>query len=240
MIDSVLERLLGFLRQIQIAAHIGILKAQLADLTVLDLVAVLTDQGDLGLDLRLTDGTGLIRLIDREYAYREAAFGRRVDIDQLHIGIIKVVRRFTADYQHAQEGTGGIAEHANIRRRQEGDADALFKEIGLQREGVLDGRVTDDKELGALDAEQLQNKDDGGDKVHRREQRNTLLAGEGILTAYADRFDRAAEVAVFVQHALGIACRTGGVDRVCRVMQIGLFVSRQRITFHDIVPIVGI
>ena len=239
VINAVLERLFGFLGQVDIAAHEGIFKAQLADLAVLGDVAFLVKEGDLGFDLGLADRAGVVGLVDLENADRESAFGSGVDVDQIDVLVVDVVRRLTADKEHAQEGTGGVAEHAHVGGGEEGDGDALLKEEALERHRVLDGGVADDEHFAAVNTQRLEDNDDRSDKVQRRQQGDSVLVGEGNLAVDADGVDRSLEVAVLVQHALGVAGGTGGVDRIRRVVVVGLLVTGERLGVHDFFPVAG-
>ena len=240
MVYTVHKRLCGFLGKVDIAAHIGILKAELSDLAVLRLIPLLGQQGNFGFHLGFADRTGLILPVDFEYAHRETAFGRGVNIDQLKVLVVNVIGGLAADKQHPQEGSRLVAEHTHIGRGQKGDGDPLFHEEHLQRHRVLDGGVADNKHLAAANAEQLQDHDNGSDKVHGREQRHPVLAVEGILSVETDGLDRPAEIAVLVQHTLGIARGSRGVNSVGGVVVVCHGVTALRLCRHQLVPAGGV
>ena len=100
MIQAVTKGFCRLFGQVDIAADIGILKAELADLVVECLFPVLGDQRDVQIQLGLTDGTDLIGFIDLEHADRKAALGGGVDIDQVEVLVVQVVRRLAADKEH--------------------------------------------------------------------------------------------------------------------------------------------
>ena len=131
MVNSVLERLFGFLGKVHIAAYIRVFKAELTDFTVSSFVAFLVNEGDRAFDFGLADRTGLVGLVNLEYAYGKAALGRRVNVNQLNVLVVNVVSRLAAHKEHTQERTRCVAEHTHIRRRKEGNADALFNKEQL-------------------------------------------------------------------------------------------------------------
>ena len=139
MVNAVDKCFLRLFRQIDIAADIGVYKAELAGFALCDLVSVLSDQHDLRLHLRLADGTGFIGLVNLEEADRKAALTAGIDVDEIQVLVIQVVRRLTADKQHPQEGSRIVAELAHIGRGQERDGDPLGQEELGKGRRVLDG-----------------------------------------------------------------------------------------------------
>ena len=240
MINAVYKRLLGFLGKVDIAADEGIFKAELADFTVLGFCAVLGDQGDFSFNLGLADRTGLVFPVDLEHAYRESALGRGVNIDKIEVFVIEIVRGLAADKEHSEERACLVAEHADIGRSQEGDRDALLDKEHLKRHRVFDRGVAYNEHLAAADTENLEDNDYGRDKVHRREECESVLAVEGVLSVKTDGFDRSAEVAVLVQNALGVACSTRGINRVGGIVVVGNGVTCLRLCSHQLVPALGV
>ena len=225
VVDAVYEGLRRLLGEIDVTAHIGIRKAELAGLAVGDLFSVLADERDLRLHLGLADGAGLVGLVDLEKAHGKAALAACVDVDEVEVFVIEVVGGLAAHEQHAQEGAGVIADLAHIGRGQECDGDALGEEELRQRRRVFNGRIGHDIVLAAVDIQSREDDDDGGDEVHRGQGRKSVLLGEGYHAVDADGVDGALEIAVFVQHALGVSCRAGGIDRVGRVMLVRVLVA---------------
>ena len=237
MINAVLEGFFGLFGQIDITAHIGVFKAKLADLTFGRLFPFLIDQDYITFDLGLTDRAGLIRLVDFENTYRESALGRGVNIDKVKVFVVYVVCGLTSDKQHPQKRTCLVAEHTDIRGRQEGDRYAFFNKEHLERHRVFDGGVADDKNLSAANTERLQNNDYRGDKVHRSKQGYPVLAVKGSLSVDLDRFDRSVKVAVLMEYALGITGRARGINCVCRVVVVRGDISALGLDCHNIFPV---
>ena len=232
MINAVDKGFFGFFRQVDVTAHIGILEAQLAGLAFSHLAAFLADEIELGFYLRLTDRTGLIGTVDREHADGKAAFACGIDVDKLKILVVN-------DEEHPEERTCLIAQLTDVGGRQEGDGDTLGEEEFRKRDGIFDGGVGDDKGLAAGYAQRLQNNDDRSDEVQRRKQRKAVGAVKGGDAVDLDGFDGAVQVAVFVQHALGVACGTRGVDRVGGVVLIRRFKAGKRLGTHDLIPVLS-
>ena len=114
MVNSVLERLFGFLGKVHIAANIGVFKAELTDFALSGFVAFLVNQGNRTFDFGLTDRTGLVGLVNLEYANGETALGSRVNINQIKVLVVNVVCRLTAHKEHTQKRSCCVAEHTYI------------------------------------------------------------------------------------------------------------------------------
>ena len=139
MVDAVHKSFCRLFRKVDIAADIGVDEAELTGLALRDFLSVLAEKRDLRLHLRLSDGAGLIGPVDLEEADRKAALAAGIDVDEIQILVVQVVRRFAADKQHPQEGSRVVAELAHIGRGQEGDGDPLGQEELGQRGRILDG-----------------------------------------------------------------------------------------------------
>ena len=220
VIDAVRKRLLRLFRKINIASDIGVYEAKLAGLSLRDLSSVLTEQHDLRLHLRLSDGAGLIGLVNLEEAHRKTALAAGIDVDEVQILVVKVIRRLAAHKQHPQERTGVVAELAHIGRRQESDGDPFGQEELGQCGRILDGRITDDIVFAAVDIQCRQNHDHRRDKVHRGKRRQAVLLRKRNHAVDADRVDRPLEVSVLVEHALWVPGGAGGIDGIGRVVNV--------------------
>ena len=238
VIDAVYKRLRRLFRKIDIAADIGVYEAELAGFALRDLVSVLAEKGDLRLHLGLADGAGLISLVDLEEADGKTALAAGVDVDEVQILVVQVVRRLASHKQHPQEGACVVAELAHIRRRQEGDGDAFGQEELGQRRRILDGRIPDDVVFAAVDIQRRKNYDDRRDKIHRGQCRQAVLLVKGNLAVHADRVDRPLEVSVLMEHALRISRGARGIDGISRVVLVRILVPGERLTAHDVFPVV--
>ena len=141
VIQSAAERVCRLLRQIDIAADVGVYEAQFAGLAVRDFVSVFIQQMQLRLHLGMTDGANLIGLVDLEEAHRKAALAGGVDVDEVEVLVVEIVRGLAADEQHPQKRTGLVAQLPDVGRRQEGDGDPLHEEELRKRARVLDRGV---------------------------------------------------------------------------------------------------
>ena len=101
VVNTVLERLLGFFWQIDIAANEGVLEAKFADFPFRNFCAILVEQGDFGRDFWLSNGASVVGLIDAEDTDGKARFGARIDVDQLKVWVIDVVRWLATHEEHA-------------------------------------------------------------------------------------------------------------------------------------------
>ena len=91
MINFIDKRFFAFFGKVDVAANIGVFKAQFSDLSFRRLSSGLIDKNDLCVDLRLTDRAGLIWTVDLENAYGKAALAGGVDVDEIKIFIINIV-----------------------------------------------------------------------------------------------------------------------------------------------------
>ena len=238
MVDAVNKSFCRLFRKIDIAADIGVHEAEFARLALRDLVSVLAEKRDLRLHLGLADGAGLIGPVDLEKADRKTALAAGIDIDEVQILVVQIVRRFASDKQHPQEGARVVAELAHIRRCQEGDGDPLGQEELGQRGRILDGRIPDDVVFAAVDIQRRQNHDHRRDKVHRGQGCQTVLLVKGNHAVHADRIDRPLQVSVLMEHALRVSRGAGGIDGIGRVVLARILVPGERLTAHDVFPVV--
>ena len=100
VIEAIPERSLRLLGEIEIAADIGILKAEFSRLSVRHFLSVLVDQPDLCADFGFSDRAGLIGLVDFKDSNCKSTFTGRIDIHQLNILVVDIVGRFTSHEQH--------------------------------------------------------------------------------------------------------------------------------------------
>ena len=77
------------------------MEAQLSNLSVGNVVAILIFKVYLCLYSRIADRAHLIGLIDLEESYGKSALARRIDIDKFNVLKIQIIGRLRTDEEHS-------------------------------------------------------------------------------------------------------------------------------------------
>ena len=204
---SVYESLLCLPGQVDVAAHIGILEAELSRLAVGNLLSVLSQEEDPGVHLRAADRAGCVGLVDPEKPHREPALRAGIDIDQVQSLDIGVVGGLAPDEEHPQEGGLPASQHPHIGGREEGDRDLFCQKESGQSRRILDGLIGRDIVPAPENIQRRKDHNDGGHKVQGRQGRESIFFIEQKLSVLPDRQNGPLKISVFVQDALGIPGR---------------------------------
>ena len=234
---SVHKRFLCLFRQIYVAPYIGILKAHLTDLAILCFLPVFPEQHNFRIHLGTSDRTCAVGFVDPEEAHGETALGAGVDVDQFQPLDVYIVGRFAAHKQHAEEGCFFISQHAHIGGRKEGDRYFFRDKKPGQGSRVFNGLVRGNVVFGPEHIECSQDHNNGCNKIQGREHGETVFLREQGFAVFTDRGNGPVQISILMENALGISCRSGGIDRKSRVMGVRLNMTGERLQTHYLLPV---
>ena len=105
---------------------------------------------------------------------------------------------------------------------------------------IFHGGVGKDVHFGHGEVEHFDEDHDRGDEIQGRGQGETFIGNAQLAALISKRFGSFAEVAVFMEHSLGIAGGSGGIDSVSRIVIVGYDKSFGGRGIHDRFPVLRI
>ena len=234
--DAAFEHLLRLLRQVHIAPEKGVVETDLALLPDGDLPSLFVQEEDMNVrEHRLADGSHVIAPVDHKLGHMEARLAHTVVVDEADALKEDAVGGLAAGHQGFQAGGHAVRHHPQHRGGEEGQVHPVFTELFVHPHRVPGGVHGEEHHVhpGIQGVEPDLHR---GDEVDGRGQGDAgLLVGQvpGLcLKGGLVQLD----LAVLLQHALGLAGAAGGVDGKAGVMLLRLPVALQGLRHQDLRP----
>ena len=233
---SIPENLCSFFGEVDVAAHVGILKDKLTDLAVGYRIAFLVDDAILQIELRLADGAHIVFLIDDEHAGNKAALTLGIHVEIGDALQIEVVGRLTAHDDLLQEGTGLAGQLSGEGGRDQEDGDALAQQVFHKGQGIFHRGKRKDVGFVAAAVQDAGQDHDGGDEVQGNNMHASVAGGDHGLALVIRGLHTQLQIAVLMQDTLGISGGAGSIDRKSGIVGIGLLIAIQGLAAVDLFP----
>ena len=229
------QQLARALGHVEIAAHVRVPIADLADLSRLHFPPVVVKNENLErLGIRLAHRGGRLGTRKRVDGNQAARLRRSVAVVDLRALDAQAVGGLARQDAHPPRELEGVMA-AQKRRRQIPRAHARFAQIAVKALVTFPIRIRHQRQRAPVGA-RIGVCDGRGNEIHRAHAQKRVGAAMDSHAVNARRLPGVFERAVLVQNALGAAGRTGGVGDVAKAMQIDGLEALDRLRFENFRP----